>query len=122
MSASIHNHCRQATQKSLPWGTKNDDRIIFEISTHGTDPRVEPAGQEKGSRGLRWSDRRQTLISRVERNLAGRFGSGRVGSGGVENLTGQVEPGQEVFKSRGSGRVIRFTKSHGSGRVGSEGF
>ena len=44
-----------------------------------------------------------TRISGVNRNLAGRVGSG-----------------QEIFKSRGSGQVV--FKSHGSGRVGSGGF
>ena len=39
-----------------------------------------------------------------------RIGSGRVGSGSVQNLTGRVGSGQEVFKSCGSGQV-------GSGRV-----
>ena len=44
----------------------------------------------------------------------------RAGSGWVRkcflNLTGRVGSGQEVFKSRGSGLVL---KSYGSGRVGS---
>ena len=56
--------------------------------------------------------------SRGFQNLAGRVGSGRVGSGHyVSNLTGRV--GSRGFKiSRvGSGRVNRFPKSRGSGRV-----
>ena len=45
----------------------------------------------------------------VFQNLAGRVGSG-LESGGVRNITGRVGsdrvgPGQEVFKSCGSGRV-----------------
>ena len=52
----------------------------------------------------------------------------------VQNITGRVGSGQQVFKSRGSGQVgSRFFqisrvglgqelfKSHGSGRVGSRG-
>ena len=72
-------------------------------------------------------------ISRVTRIVAGRVGSGqehfktsrvgsgRVGSGGFQNLAGRVVSGQEVFRiSRvGSGRVRSFSKSRGSGRVGS---
>ena len=53
-----------------------------------------------------------------------RHGSGRVESGSVQNLTGRVGSGQEVFKSRGSGqvesRVFQISRV-GSGRVGSTG-
>ena len=42
----------------------------------------------------------------------GRVGSGRVGLGSVQNRTGRVESGHDVFKYRGSGRV-------GSARLGS---
>ena len=48
-------------------------------------------------------------------------GSGRVRSGGFQNLACRVGSGQNIFRiSRvGSGRVRRFSKSRGSDRVGS---
>ena len=54
-----------------------------------------------------------------------RVGSGRVGSENVQNVTGRVGSGQEVFKSRGSGQVgSRFFQISqvGSGRVASRNF
>ena len=58
-------------------------------------------------------DPHENCISPVTRIVAGRVGSGR-----------RIGSGQEIFKiSRvGSGRVRRFSKSRGLGRVGSGGF
>ena len=63
--------------------------------------------------------RDMTRISRVTQNQAGRVGSAgvlnvtdRVGSGLVwsfSNITGRVGSGQEIFISRGWGRVRRFS-------------
>ena len=52
-------------------------------------------------------------VTRPDPYLTGQQESGgldRAGTGGVQNLTGQVGSGQEVFKSHGAGRV-------GSGRI-----
>ena len=58
--------------------------------------------------GVRHTSPKKTglLFSRVATRPADHAtGSSGVGSGGVCNLTGRVGPGQNVFKSRGSGRV-----------------
>ena len=57
---------------------------------------------------------------RVKSRGSGRVGSGRVESGGLQNLAGRVGSGQEVLKSRGSGRVgSGGFQNRGSGRIGS---
>ena len=73
---------------------------VFEASTHGPDLRVKPAGQDKWFRGSRLPDSHKPRVSRVNRNV-----SGRVGSGGFE------------ISGVGSGRVMSF--SNITRRVGS---
>jgi len=82
--------------------------IYLQVSTHGTNLRVEPVERVRnGLAGCGDQTRDMTRFSRVNRNLASRVGLGlemfktsRVGSGRV-----------------GSGRVRRFTNARGSGRV-----
>ena len=82
--------------------------IYLQVSTHGTNLRVEPVERVRnGLAGCGDQTRDMTRFSRVNRNLASRVGLGlemfktsRVGSGRV-----------------GSGRVRTFTNARGSGRV-----
>ena len=82
---------------------------------HGSNPWV---GRKK-SRESRRPDPRHDLHltghSLVGRVVSCRVVLCRVGSGGVQSVTGQV--GGFEFSRVGSGRVRRFFKSHGSGQV-----
>ena len=78
----IHPYPLQPGHIAL-WGAK----LKMKLSTRGLNPRVEPAGRDSFSRGSKPPDPRH------DQNLTGQsesHGSGRVGSGGFQNVTGQI--------------------------------
>ena len=126
MCASIYTHHSQATYRC---GVQHED------SFRSVDTRAGSAGQTRGSREK--VSRFEVTRPTTDPYLTGQSessGSSRVGSGGVQNFTGQAGSGQSGFLisrvgsgrvgsggfqiSRvGSGRVRRLPKSRGSGWV-----
>ena len=74
---------------------------------------VDPKPAPHGSLGV-WR-----VGSGSANRLSKSRGSGRVGSGGFQYLTGRVRSGEEILQSRGSGRVGSRRLEFLAGRVGS---